>query len=186
MPVLSVASDTAMASLAAKTAALVSGLSGIGALTEDQPPFLMTKIDLDLIMEFTNEGERNLRESSGPLLILTSGEVSIAQLAAVMDGLVWDATPAVGGVPLQEVQNQQGRIILIVKPELDPVVKELVAATYGRIARYRYTGDPKQLGGSWTFPENTGWQWIWYNHTNAIVDASAIADGYFRHWGKWL
>ncbi len=186
MPYQAMSSDTAGASLATRTAILATVVPEQG-LIEDQPAFTMTHLSVDVYLEFQQEAERDLAENTNLVLCLVRGDVSLQQLQDIMDGSVWDATPAAGTARLPAVQNSQGNLVRAIKGEVEFVVHELSAASFGGLMRYRFDGKPLRFGeGKYTFPANVGWKFLWYNQGHATTTTSVISGGDIRSWGIWL
>ncbi len=187
MPYFNLGADISMRNKLGREAANVVYTQGGMSLKEDQPPFLMTRVDIDLAMEFSNEGERTFRECMSMQLVLVDGMMTPAELQQIMILEPWDATPAAGGQTLAELQTEQKRVILVIKPNRLFTQGENAAGTMGGMVAYQYRGAPMgEEGGSWTFAENVGWKWMWYNNSSATGAGSLTADGNIRHWGKWL
>lgn len=156
-------------------------------LTEDQPAFMMSLVDVDIALEFQQEGIRELIENTNLQLVLTRGDISDAQLQGTLDGDVWDATPAEGDSRLRQVQDAQRIPVCVVKPRVEFTESESGDAVFGGLVRYQYTGPPLNVVKKpFTFPENVGWKWSIFNNGPSSTSTACTLSGNIRHWGKWL
>lgn len=192
IPLLAYAGDAAPTSLAAQQCVKLTPTPTTTVLTEDQPAFTMTKVQVAMSVEFQQESDRELIDNTALLLVLARGDVDQSQLQDALNGKVWDATPAEGGLRLDQAQASQKMPVLIVHGEVDFVVSEgETASTFGGRVRFNYVGSPIQPeivdgGRPYTFPANVGWNWWIYNYGPSVTSSTAVASGITRHWGKWL
>jgi len=188
MPINLIGDNSGLDGLAGQTAA---NLSSTQSVTAAERNFQMTKVQLRLITRALSQAEAVLLPQATYCLVLANGLETTASMKAALDGVFHDFTPADGGNSLEEDQLLQGRIIRILFPENQMVVKELVAAEHGSLWTIDFAGAPLDnkvdgSGSSWTFPKGEGWQWFWYNYGQQTLDDSMLTNGLIRYWGKWF
>ncbi len=192
IPLLAYAGDSAPTSLASQQCVKLTPTPTTTVLTEDQPAFTMTKVFVEMAVEFQQESDRELIDNTALLLVLTRGDVNQLQLQDALNGVVWDATPTEGGLRLDQAQASQKIPVTIIGGEVSFAISEgETASTFGGVVRFRYCGSPisdeiVDGGRPFTFPANVGWNWWIYNYGPTVTSATALASGITRHWGKWL
>ncbi len=187
-----VTNNTTLQSLAADTAIhMIAGFSGNGGAIDYN--FNMAKVAVSLKAISSSITRVQIKTILLTELVLTSGLISVGQVASSMDGVNnfagFDGSMSSGELDHDNMIDQQRRVILRIKPRILFVFGPSGGSTYDIIVAWDYSGPPLRVGKKrdWTFSKEEGWKWSFFNFDQtAANDASWVIDGDIVATGKWF
>ena len=176
---------TAVASLTTATAAsIATSHSGTAA----ERTAVMSRIQMEATVKYgdTSDATGTAWEAGQLLMILGQGQADPADIAEALDeSLNIDWSPAAGiDVPGAFIAKQ-GVVVLIVPFKLLADLHDEASAVHRPLYGASYLGPPLRQGGSWTFPEGSGWKWFVYNYGGDTTPSGSELNFFARQHVIW-